>query len=275
MSALFNLGSKDTSAKSPSPAGDGDVAGPLTKDTSTQGFMADVIEASRDRLILVDFWAPWCGPCKQLTPVLEKVIAGYKGAVQLVKLNIDEHPMIPQQMGVQSIPAVFAFKDGRPLDGFMGALPESQVKQFIDRATWATSRTMMAGSKTRWQRQMQPAKRVISVRPPSFYGAVLAAEATNPRALGGLARCHIAAGNLEQAEHTLALATAEAANDDAISSARAALELAKKSEAASGELEKFRGRLASNPDDHEARLTWQSPSTHPETNPGRLMNSSI
>src|SRR5512135_570465 len=105
----------------------------LVKDTTTKDFMRDVVDASREVPVLVDFWAPWCGPCKQLTPILEKAVRAAKGAVRLVKLNIDEHPQIAGQMGVQSIPAVFAFQDGRPVDGFTGALPESRLKAFIAR----------------------------------------------------------------------------------------------------------------------------------------------
>src|SRR5213595_823519 len=107
----------------------------LIKETTTQGFMKDVIEESKRQPVLIDFWAPWCGPCKQLTPVLEKVVKGSKGKVKLVKMNIDDHPAIPGQMGIQSIPAVIAFVNGQPADGFMGALPESQVMAFIERLT--------------------------------------------------------------------------------------------------------------------------------------------
>src|SRR6187402_3833528 len=107
----------------------------LIKETTTQGFMKDVIEESKRQPVLIDFWAPWCGPCKQLTPVLEKVVKGAKGKVKLVKMNIDDHPAIPGQMGIQSIPAVIAFVNGQPADGFMGALPESQVAAFIERLT--------------------------------------------------------------------------------------------------------------------------------------------
>src|SRR5881396_3574463 len=112
----------------------GEAAAPsVVKDTTTQTFVKDVIEESKRQPVLVDFWAPWCGPCKQLGPVLEKVVRGANGAVRMVKLNIDENPEIAQQMRIQSIPAVYAFKDGRPVDGFVGALPESQVKQFVQR----------------------------------------------------------------------------------------------------------------------------------------------
>src|SRR5665213_141680 len=105
----------------------------LIKETTTQAFVKDVIEESKNQPVLIDFWAPWCGPCKQLTPILEKVVKAAKGKVKLVKMNIDDHPAIPGQMGIQSIPAVIAFADGKPADGFMGALPESQVVAFIER----------------------------------------------------------------------------------------------------------------------------------------------
>src|SRR3954466_8529361 len=107
----------------------------LVSETTTQGFVKDVIEASKQQPVLVDFWAPWCGPCKQLTPILEKVVRAAKGKVKLVKMNIDDHPAIPGQMGIQSIPAVIAFSNGQPVDGFMGALPESQIVEFLERLT--------------------------------------------------------------------------------------------------------------------------------------------
>src|SRR5438046_1740428 len=109
----------------------------LIKETTTQGFVKDVIEESKRQPVLIDFWAPWCGPCKQLTPILEKAVRAAKGKVKLVKMNIDEHPSIPGQMGIQSIPAVIAFVNGKPADGFMGALPESQVIAFLDKVSAA------------------------------------------------------------------------------------------------------------------------------------------
>src|SRR5882757_2131157 len=116
---------------------DGGTAAPVdaVKDTTTQGFVKDVLEESKHQPVPVDFWAPWCGPCKQLTPILEKVVKAAKGKVKLVKMDIDKHPEIPGQMGIQSIPAVIAFSNGQPVDGFMGALPESQVQAFIERVT--------------------------------------------------------------------------------------------------------------------------------------------
>src|SRR5665648_372275 len=107
----------------------------LIKNTTTADFMRDVVEASRDVPVLIDFWAPWCGPCRQLTPIIEKAVRAAKGKVKLVKMNIDEHPAITGKMGIQSIPAVIAFVNGQPADGFMGAVPESQVTAFIDKLT--------------------------------------------------------------------------------------------------------------------------------------------
>src|SRR5690349_2181147 len=114
-------------------AGDAPQAAPGIKDVTTAGFAADVIQESRKQPVLVDFWAPWCGPCKQLQPALERVVAAAKGAVKLVKMNIDEHPSIAGQLGIQSIPAVIAFQNGQPVDGFMGAVPESQIRDFIEK----------------------------------------------------------------------------------------------------------------------------------------------
>src|SRR5690348_10573485 len=113
----------------------GAAADSFVKDTTTQSFMKDVIEESKRQPVLVDFWAPWCGPCRQLTPVLEKTVRAAKGKVKLVKMNIDDHPAIPGQMGIQSIPAVIAFVNGQPADGFMGAVPETQVIAFLERLT--------------------------------------------------------------------------------------------------------------------------------------------
>src|SRR6202012_4837394 len=113
----------------------GTATADVVKETTTQAFVKDVIEESKRQPVLVDFWAPWCGPCKQLTPILEKAVKAAKGKVKLVKMNIDDHPAIPGQMGIQSIPAVIAFVNGQPADGFMGALPESQVTAFLERLT--------------------------------------------------------------------------------------------------------------------------------------------
>src|SRR6476660_8395299 len=165
----------------------------LIKETTTQGFMKDVIEESKRQPVLIDFWAPWCGPCKQLTPILEKVVKGAKGKVKLVKMNIDEHPAIPGQMGIQSIPAVIAFVNGQPADGFMGALPEGQVNAFIERLT----KGAVAGE-TKYLIKAADAALADgdAAGAAELYAKVLAEEPTNVPALAGLVRCYVATGAL-------------------------------------------------------------------------------
>jgi putative thioredoxin len=171
---------------------DGGAQADLIKNTTTKDFMRDVVEASREVPVLVDFWAPWCGPCRQLTPVLEKAVRAAKGAVRLVKLNIDEHPQIPGQMGVQSIPAVFAFQDGRPVDGFMGALPESRVNAFIARligdAAGDTAAELEAAETTLAAGDVNTAAQA--------FGEVLQTDRENAQALAGLAKCYLKTGDL-------------------------------------------------------------------------------
>ena len=165
----------------------------LIKDTTTQTFMKDVIEESKRQPVLIDFWAPWCGPCKQLTPILEKVVRAAKGKVKLVKMNIDEHPQIPGQMGVQSIPAVFAFVNGQPADGFLGALPESQVLAFIERLT----KGKIGGEE---KDQLKEADAALAggdaTTAADLYAKILAQDGTNIAALAGLARCYVQTGTI-------------------------------------------------------------------------------
>src|SRR5450755_28078 len=169
-------------------------------DTTTQGFLKDVIEESKRQPVLVDFWAPWCGPCKQLTPILEKAVRAAKGRVKLVKMNIDEHPAIPGQMGIQSIPAVVAFVNGQPADAFMGAVPESQVTAFIDKV----SAGMPGVGEPNIAEILKEAEAVLAEGDPataaSIYAEVLAADATNIAGLAGLAKCYMATGAIEQAK---------------------------------------------------------------------------
>ncbi len=222
----------------------------VIKDTTTQAFVKDVIEESRRQPVLVDFWAPWCGPCKQLTPVLEKVVRAAKGKLKLVKMNIDEHPSIPGQMGIQSIPAVIAFVNGQPADGFLGALPESQVTAFIERLT-------KGRVSTEDKDQLKAADTALAegdaAGAADLYARVLADDATNFQALAGLARCYVASGALDQAKQTLAMIPESKRNDTAVAAARAALELAEQagSLGSIGELEQ---KVASNPLDHQARF---------------------
>jgi len=227
----------------------GDGGADLIKDTTTKDFVRDVVEASRQVPVLVDFWAPWCGPCRQLTPVLEKAVRAAKGAVKLVKLNIDEHPQIPGQMGVQSIPAVFAFQDGKPIDGFMGALPESRVSDFIARLIGQESDDGTS--------ELEAAEAALAAgdvnSAAQIFGEVLQKDAESAEAAAGLARCYIKLGDLARAEQTLALVPPAKADGPAAASARAALDLAKKG-ADAGDVAALRAKLDADPNDHQARF---------------------
>ncbi|MBX9760125.1 MAG: thioredoxin [Beijerinckiaceae bacterium] len=224
-------------------------AGDLIKDATTATFRADVIAESARQPVLVDFWAPWCGPCKQLTPILEKVVRAAKGKVKLVKMNIDEHPQIAGQLGVQSIPAVFAFERGQPVDGFMGALPESQIKSFIERLIGPTSggadEFIKAGDAALGEGNAADATQAFE--------SALELEPESGAALGGLIRAQVAANNLDLAREILATAGKRVESDPHISAARAALEVAAQA-AEVGDLTELRERLAADPKDHAARL---------------------
>ena len=231
-------------------AGGGRPADGLVKDTTTQAFMKDVIEESKRQPVLVDFWAEWCGPCKQLTPVLEKAVSAAKGKVKLAKMDIDKHPAIPGQMGIQSIPAVIAFVNGQPVDGFMGALPEGQVMDFIARIT----KDKIGGEA---QDLLKSADEALAAGNAAeaieLYAEVLAEEAASVPALAGLARAYVATGALEQAKQTLALVPEAKRNDAAVAAARSALDVAEQAKSVGpvGELEQ---KVAANPLDHQARF---------------------
>ncbi len=222
----------------------------VVRDTTTQTFMKDVIEESRRQPVLVDFWAPWCGPCKQLTPVLEKAVRSANGKVKLVKMNIDEHPAIPGQMGIQSIPAVIAFVNGQPADGFMGALPEGQVTAFLERLT----KQEIGGEE---KELLKAADAALVAGDPAgaaeLYSEILAGDPANVHALAGLARSYLETGNIEQAKHTLARVPEAKRNETAVAAARAALEVAEQA-ANLGPVAELEQKVAANPLDHRARF---------------------
>ncbi len=222
----------------------------LVKDTTTQGFIKDVIEESKRQPVLVDFWAPWCGPCKQLTPVLEKAVRAGKGKVKLVKMNIDEHPAIPGQMGIQSIPAVIAFVNGQPADGFMGALPESQVTAFLERLT-------KGGIDAEAKDLLNAADAALAngdaANAANLYAELLAEDNTNIQALAGLARCYVQTGAIDQAKQTLAMVPESKRNDATVVAARAALELAEQAKTL-GPVADLEQKVLANPLDHQARF---------------------
>lgn len=226
------------------------VAADLIKDTTEATFMQDVVEASQDVPVIVDFWAPWCGPCKTLGPALEAAVTAAKGKVKMVKINVDENQMIAGQMRIQSIPTVYAFFEGKPVDAFQGALPASELKSFVDKLAALAGDGGLAEALAEAEAMLDGGNFADAAE---VFAAIVGEEPENAAAMGGLARAHIAAGNLDQAEALLANAPAKIASAHELEAARAQLALARQA-ATAGPVDELRALLEADPANHQARI---------------------
>ena len=238
-------------------AGAPPVPADLIKDSDQTKFAKDVLEASRKVPVIVDFWAPWCGPCKTLQPTIEKVVKEARGAVKLVKINIDQNQMLAQQLRIQSIPAVYAFFGGRPVDGFMGAVPESQVKEFVGRLVQAAGGAAGDAGADDLAAALEHAKQAVAENDfalaAQIYNEVIEVDPQNLAAIAGLARCHVQAGNVDQAKALLAKVPAKDKTNAEIAAIQASLDLAEQAKAA-GPVGDLKAKADADPKDFQARL---------------------
>lgn len=242
----------DLRMKPGGPAQSAAAGGDIVKDATMATFAKDVLEASRSVPVLVDFWAVWCEPCKQLTPVLEKVVRSFGGKVRLVKVNIDQNQALAGQLRIQSIPTVYAFRDGRPLDGFQGAQPEGAVRAFVERLLGEEAALDAAAAIAAADQALEAGDLHGAAE---IYAALLQEDPQNPAALAGLARCYLKSGDVARAEQTLALVPPDKRESGPVASVRAALELAKVAGTA-GDVAKLKAKAEADPGNHQARIDY-------------------